>query len=132
MVKHPENSTLEYEDKPHKLNETILCYAYESDLIQVYDFYCARYENITYEEFLNKGINEIQRKLMSIPENEPLFNILKSRVINTAKIKNKDERKYWNELKLANKIPDIYIPSQELNINLNKKLGGMKNGKRFM
>lgn len=113
-------------------SETILCYAYDKDLIHVYDFYCARYENITFKEFLDLGINEIQRKIMSIPENEPLFNILKSRVINLAKIKNKDERKRWRELKEANKIPDIYIPNQELDINLNKKLGGLNDGKRFM
>ena len=80
---------------------------------------------------MNKGITDIQRKLMSIPENEPLYNILKSRVINTNKIKNKEERKYWIELKEANKIPDIYIPDEELDILLNKKLGGF-NGKRFM
>lgn len=128
MAIYPENSTIE---PTLKKNETILCYAYENDLIQVYDFYCARYENITMEEFLDKGITEIQRKLMSIPESEPLFNILKSRIIDTNKIKSKDERKYWNELKRQNKIPDIYIPSQELDMNLSKKLGGF-NGKRFM
>ena len=68
---------------------------------------------------------------MSIPESEPLFNILKSRAINPTKIKNKEERKYWVELKEANKIPDIYITNEELDINLNKKLGGI-NGKKFM
>lgn len=127
MVIYPENSTLEKK----KLNETILCYAYDSDLVQVYDFYCARYENISFNDFLNKGINEVQRKLMSIPESEPLYTIIKSRVINVNKIKNKDERKYWSELKEAYKIPDIYKPSQELDINLKAKLGGF-NGKRFM
>lgn len=80
---------------------------------------------------MDKGISDIQRKLMSIPESEPLFNILKSRVINPAKLKNKEERKYWVELKEANKIPDIYITNKELDINLSKKLGGL-NGKRFM
>lgn len=128
MVIYPDHSTIEGK----KYNNTILCYAYENDLIQVYDFYCARYQNITYEEFLNKGISEVQRKLASIPENEPLFKIIKSRVINIAKIKNKDERDYWNELKKDNKIPDIYLPNQELETDLNKKLGGLKNGKRFM
>jgi hypothetical protein len=128
----PVNSTIEntYE-KIHKHNETILCYGYEKDLIQIYDFYCARYENITYEEFMEKGISEIQKKLMSIPESEPLYTIIKSRVINLAKIKDKNERKHWRELKEANKIPDIYKPNNELDINLNKKLGGI-NGKRFM
>ena len=128
MVIHPKNSTIE---GSHKTNGTILCYAYENDLIQVYDFYCARYENISFEEFLNKGITDIQRKLMSIPESEPLFTIIKSRLINVNKIKNKDERKYWQELKEANKIPDIYIPDDELDDRIKKKLGGF-NGKRFM
>lgn len=115
-----------------KSRETIICFAYDRDLIQIYDFYCARYENITYKEFLDLGISDIQRKLQSIPESEPLFEIIKSRVINIGKIKDKNERKHWRELKEANKIPDIYIPSDELDINLNKKLGGLKDGKRFM
>lgn len=132
MVLHPENNTIENTyNKIHKPNETILCYGYEKDLIQVYDFYCARYENITYEEFLNKGINEVQKKLMSIPETEPLYTIIKSRVINLAKIKDKAERKHWRELKEANKIPDIYKPNNELDQQLNIRLGGL-NGKRFM
>jgi predicted transport protein len=71
-------------------------------------------------------------KIASVPENEPLFNILKSRVINTAKIKNKEERHHWIKLKEENKIPDIYIPNEELDMNLNSKLGGLKDGKRFM
>ena len=131
MVIHPDNGTTE-EYKKHKSKGTILCYGYEEDLIQIYDFYCARYENITYKEFLDKGISDIQRKLASIPEDEPLFKILKSRVIDITKIKDKEERKYWSELKEAHKIPDIYIPNEELDINLSKKVGGMKNGKRFM
>lgn len=133
MVKYPDDAAIENSyEKRHKINETILCYAYDKDIVQVYDFYCARYQNITYEEFLNKGITEIQMKISSIPESEPLFNILKSRIINLSKIKDKEERKYWRELKEANKIPDIYIPNQELDINLNKKLGGLNNGKKFM
>lgn len=71
-------------------------------------------------------------KIASIPESEPLYNILKSRIINPAKIKNKDERNHWRELKEKNKIPDIYKPSQELDYNLQTKLGGIKDGKRFM
>lgn len=116
----------------NRYSETILCFAYDKDLIHIYDFYCARYENITYKEFLNLGISEITRKLMSIPETEPLYEIIKARVINIGKIKDKNERKHWRELKEAHKIPDIYIPSQELDINLNKKLGGLRDGKRFM
>lgn len=128
MVIYPDNKTIEY----HKKQETILCYAYEKDLIQVYDFYCARYQNISYKEFLDLGITDIQRKMMSIPETEPLFTILKSRIIDISKIKDKEERKHWRELKEANKIPDIYKPNEELESNMNQKLGGLKNGKRFM
>lgn len=109
-----------------------MCYAYEEDLDQVYDFYCARYQNITYNEFLNLGITDVQRKLKSIPEAEPLYTILKSRIINVNKIKDKEERKYWIELKEKNKIPDIYLPNQELDVKLKQKLGGIKDGKRFM
>lgn len=128
MVIYPDNNTIKY----HKRPETILCYGYEKDLIQVYDFYCARYENITYKEFLDLGINELQRKVMSIPESEPLYTILKSRVIDISKIKDKEERKHWRELKEINKIPDIYKPNEELENNMNQKLGGLKDGKRFM
>lgn len=71
-------------------------------------------------------------KIASIPETEPLYEIIKSRVINTRTIKNKEERKHWQNLKEANKIPDIYIPNQELDMNLNKKLGGIRDGKKFM
>ena len=133
METYPDNETIKntYE-RVHKQTETIICYAYEKDLIQIYDFYCARYENIRFKDFLDLGINEIQMKLMSIPESEPLYNIIKSRIININEIKNKEEKKYWRDLKNANKIPDIYIPDQELEMNLNKKIGGLKNGKKFM
>lgn len=71
-------------------------------------------------------------KIASIPETEPLYEIIKSRVINPRAIKNKEERKHWQDLKEANQIPDIYIPNQELDMNLNKKLGGIRDGKKFM
>lgn len=76
------------------------------------------------------GINEVRRKMASIPESEPLFTIIKSRTINTAKIKDKNERKYWEELKRINRIPDIYISNQEIEIDLKKKLGE-QNGNKF-
>ena len=114
----------------HKSNDTIICFAYENDLIQIYDFYCARYENISWEKFMNLGINELMKKMQSIPESEPLHQIIKSRTINVGKIKDKEERKYWRELKEINRIPDIYIPNQELDNMLNKKLGGLKNGNK--
>ena len=120
-----------YPDKKPIEHKTIICFAYNKDLIQVYDFYCARYQNITYNEFLKLGINEVMMKMESIPESEPLYTILKSRVVNLAKIKDKNERKHWRELKEINKIPDIYLPNEELDINMNNKLGGL-NGKRFI
>ena len=125
MVIYPDKKPIEHH------NQTIICFAYNNDLIQVYDFYCARYQNITYNEFLNMGISEVMMKMESIPESEPLYTILKSRVLNLAKIKDKNERKHWRELKEINKIPDIYLPNEELDINMNNKLGGF-NGKRFI
>lgn len=125
MVIYPDNKPIEHH------NQTIICFAYDKDLIQIYDFYCARYQNISYEDFLNLGITEVSMKLDSIPESEPIFNILKSRIINLAKIKDKNERKHWRELKGHNKIPDIYLPNDELDSELNKKLGGF-NGKGFI
>lgn len=130
MVNFPaENDFIE---KKQQLHNTYLCFGYDEDLYQIYDFYCARYRDMSYKEFLDLGINELQIKLMSIPEDEPLFNIIRSRTINTSKIKDKEERKYWQELKKLNKIPDVYLPKDELDRELNKKLGGIKNGKRFM
>ena len=123
MVIYPDNKPIEH--------KTIICFAYNKDLIQVYDFYCARYQNISYNEFLRLGINEVMMKMESIPESEPLYTIIKSRVVNLAKIKDKNERKHWRELKEINKIPDIYLPNEELDINMNNKLGGL-NGKRFI
>lgn len=76
------------------------------------------------------GITEVRRKMKSIPESEPLFTIIKSRTINTAKIKDKNERRYWEEMKRINRIPDIYISNQELEIDLKKKLGE-QNGNKF-
>jgi hypothetical protein len=59
-------------------------------------------------------------KFNSIPESEPLHNILKSRTIKLSKIKDKEERKYWQELKRLNKIPDQYISTQEIMLDLSK------------
>ena len=128
VVIYPDNEAIEH----HRIKETFLCFAYDKDLVQIYDFYCARYENITFKEFMDIGISELQMKIASIPESEPLFTILKSRVINLGKIKDKEERKHWSKLKAENRIPDIYLPNQELDNKLNDKLGGLKDGKRFM
>lgn len=58
------------------------------------------------------------RKFSSIPETEPLYTILKSRVINTSKIKDKEERKYWNKLKKQNAIPSEYLSTKEIMLDL--------------
>ena len=55
-------------------------------------------------------ITDLMYKLGSIPESEPLYKIIQSRVINLADIKDKNERKHWSKLKRANKIPDEYLP----------------------
>lgn len=57
-------------------------------------------------------------KFNSIPESEPIFNILKSRVIKLSDIKDKDERKHWSLLKRKNAIPDLYLPQEEIISNL--------------
>jgi len=100
----------------------IICYGYPSDLEQMYAFYCARYENISYDEFLKLGIEQFSMKLNSIPKDEPLYEIIKSRTINLGKIKDKEERKYWRELKKINKIPDIYKSNDEIEQELKKEL----------
>lgn len=69
-------------------------------------------------------------KLRSIPEDEPLFKILKSRAINISKIKDKDERAYWRELKRINAIPSKYLSQAEIEKELKNMVGG-KNGKGF-
>ena len=80
--------------KSKKSNKTYFCFAYPSDLDNAYAFYCARYENISFEEFLKLGITDFTRKFSSIPESEPLYTIIKSRTIDTNKIKDKEERRY--------------------------------------
>lgn len=101
--------------------KTLFCFAYPNDIEQAYAFYCARYENITYNDFLHLGITDFMMKFSSIPESEPLFNILKSRVIDVGKIKDKEERKHWQELKRKNKIPDLYLSNREIMIEIKSK-----------
>lgn len=105
-----------------KNNKTYFSFAYPRDLDQAYAFYCARYENITFKEFLELGISDFMRKFSSIPENEPLYKILKSRTIDIGKIKDKNEKKYWSELKRINKIPEEYIPIDEIMIDLERNV----------
>jgi hypothetical protein len=49
-----------------------------------------------------------------------LHTILKSRSINTAEIKDKEERKYWEKMKKANAIPAEYISTDEILLDLSK------------
>lgn len=60
------------------------------------------------------GLFEFKKKLSSIPKDEPLYEIIKSRTINIGKIKNKDEKDYWKELKRVNEIPQIYLTTKEI------------------
>ena len=83
------------------------------------------------EEFLKLGITDFMMKLNSIPESEPLYNIIKSRMINPASIKDKEERKYWRKQKQINKIPDIYLSNEELDINLKEMFRRIKRWKKI-
>lgn len=103
-------------------SKTVICLAYDKDFEALYAFWCARYENISIEEFLNIGITEFNAKISSIPENEPLFILIRSRTIKLSKIKNKEERKYWAELKRENKIPQIYLSPEELDSILKQEV----------
>ena len=117
------------EDDIQNNNKMTICFAYRKDLEQMYAFYCARYENIHYEEFLKLGYTEFMMKLDSLPKTEPFYDIVKSRSINISRIKDKEERRYWRELSQINAIPSIYKSNEELDANLksaikNNKFGG--------
>ena len=103
------------------INKKIFCFAYQDDLDQAYAFYCSRYENISWENFMNLGFFEFKKKLGSIPKDEPLYDIIKSRTIELCKIKDKEERKYWRELKRINQIPQIFISTDEIYRELKTK-----------
>lgn len=100
-----------------KQSKTYFCFGYPNDLNEAYAFYCARYGNMTYKEFLDMGITEFTRKF-TIPENEPLYKIIKSRTINLGTIKDKNEKKYWQQLKNLNRIPQEYLKTEEIMLNL--------------
>lgn len=110
--------------KENKTKQTILCLPY--DMKDIYPFICRNYGNLKYEELMNMGYEEFTMKLNSIPENEPLHTIFKSRSINLGKIKDKEEKKYWRELKRINAIPDIYKTNEEIEFNLKNSIGDMK------
>lgn len=119
-------------EKKKTSNVMTICLPY--DMENIYAFMCTRYGNITYKELMNMGYEEFNAKLNSIPKSEPLYEIFKSRVVDINKIKDKEERKYWQELKQINKIPDIYKSNKEINneiINITKHNGGINNGKRI-
>lgn len=106
-------------EKEHKKTGLQFCFAYYKDLDEAYAFYCARYKDISYDEFLKLPLSEFCRKIASVPEGEPLYIIMKSRVININKIKDKEERKYWQQLKKENKIPYAYYHKNDITpINL--------------
>lgn len=95
-------------------HKTYFCLGYEKDFENAYAFYCARYENISIKNFLKLGITEFNMKIGSIPENEPLYKIIKSRIINVSQIKDENQRNYWNDLKNKNKIPSEYLSTREV------------------
>lgn len=95
---------------------------------EAYAFYCSRYKDISYEDFLHLGLTEFNRKIASIPETEPLHKIMASRSINLGKIKDKEQKKYWSKLKQDNKIPDVYLPRKTLEKNIKKEIGGLQIG----
>ncbi len=66
------------------------------------------------------GLFEFKKKLSSIPKDEPLYEIIKSRTINIGKIKNKEEKDYWKELKRVNEIPQIYLTTKEIDSMLSE------------
>ena len=82
-------------------------------------------------DFIKLGYDEFNIKINSIPKDEPLYEVFKSRAINIAKIKDKEERKYWRELKKENKIPDIYLSQEEIDIKIKEEInkGGIKNAR---
>lgn len=115
QIKHPAQIIKEEIEKEKHSKGIQFCFAYYRDLEEAYSFYCARYENISYNDFLNLGLDEFKMKLASIPETEPLYKTMQSRIINISSIKDKEERKYWSRMKSENRIPDIYLPKEYIN-----------------
>ena len=113
MITHPAAIIRKEVEKDHKQKGLQFCFAYYKDLDEAYAFYCARYKNISYDEFLELPLSEFNRKIASVPESEPLYTIMKSRAINTNRIKDKQEKKYWEALKRENKIPYAYYNNND-------------------
>lgn len=113
----PENEIRkEIEKEQKRAKEVQFCFSYWKDLDEAYAFYCSRYEDISFDEFMKLPLSEFNRKIASIPEGEPLHKIMQSRAINLNKIKDKEQRKYWAELKRQNKIPYAYYNSNSTQI----------------
>lgn len=113
MITRPASIIRKEVEKDHKQKDLQFCFAYYKDLDEAYAFYCARYKNISYDEFLELPLSEFNRKIASVPESEPLYIIMKSRAINTNLIKDKNEKKYWETLKRENKIPYAYYNNND-------------------
>lgn len=128
---HPLEKIKQELEKENKSSGIQFCYAYYKDLEQAYAFYCSRYENISYNDFLQLDLSELTMKIQSIPETEPLYKVMKSRTINLSEIKDKEERKYWQKMKQANKIPDIYLPREYTKKTIKKNIGEIENWKKI-
>lgn len=99
----------------------LICLPY--DIQQIYAFFCRSYGDMSFDDLLTLGYENFSMKLNSIPKEEPLYEIIKSRAINLETIKDKDEKKYWRELKKANKIPDIYLSTETIRSELKNEIG---------
>lgn len=113
MITRPASIIRKEVEKDRKQKGLQFCFAYYKDLDEAYAFYCARYDNISYDKFLELPLSEFNRKISSVPESEPLYIIMKSRAINTNLIKDKNEKKYWETLKRENKIPYAYYNNND-------------------
>ena len=96
------------------------------DIKAIYPFWCRNYGNIKFDDLLTLGYEEFSMKLNSIPKDEPLYEIIKSRAINVDTIKDKEQKKYWRELQHNNRIPDIYIPTNTIRNELKKEISKVK------
>lgn len=113
MITRPASIIRKEVEKDRKQKGLQFCFAYYKDLDEAYAFYCARYDNISFDKFLELPLTEFNRKISSVPESEPLYVIMKSRAINTNLIKDKNEKKYWETLKRENKIPYAYYNNND-------------------
>ena len=67
-----------------------------------------------FHEFTDRdGIIHITTDTTLLKKGSPT-NTLKSRTIDISKIKDKNEKKYWSELKRVNRIPSEYLSTQEI------------------